>query len=65
MFRYVPLNLPDIHVVKLDFVAGLYLDLLSYFAIGIDPETLNAPKMVLKWIPSGLKRLSRASIISR
>jgi hypothetical protein len=37
----IPLILPDIHIVKLGSVAGLYLDLLSCFSAGVDPVTLE------------------------
>ena len=34
-------DLPDIHVVKFGSVAGLYLDLLGHFPVGIDPVALK------------------------
>jgi hypothetical protein len=42
------LILPDIHVVKLGSVAGLYLDLLSYFSAGEDPVALERTKDCVK-----------------
>ena len=34
--------LPDVHVVKLSGVSGLYLDLLGNFAAGVDPVALES-----------------------
>jgi hypothetical protein len=38
------LILPDIHVVKLGGVTGLYLDLLGYFPAGEDPVAFECPE---------------------
>jgi len=38
------LILPEVHVVKLGGVAGLYLDLLGHFHAGVDPVTLECPE---------------------
>ena len=40
----IPLILPNIHVVKLGGVTGLYLDLFSSFSIGVDPVALECAK---------------------
>ena len=40
----ISLILPDIHVVKLGGVAGLYLDLLGHFPAGVDPVALESAK---------------------
>jgi hypothetical protein len=41
MLGQVALILADVHVVELGLVAGLDLDLLGHFAVGIDPEALE------------------------
>ena len=41
MLGHVALILADVHVVELGLVAGLDLDLLGYFAAGIDPVALE------------------------
>ena len=41
MLGHVALILADIHVVELGLVAGLDLDLLGHFAVGIDPVALE------------------------
>jgi hypothetical protein len=57
----IPLILPDIYVVKLGGVAGLYLDLLCYFSAGMYPVALRRwPKMLLKLHSSTLNLFSRA-----
>ena len=38
----IPLILPDVHIVKLGGVAGLYLDLLGHFFAGVDPVALES-----------------------
>ena len=38
----ISLILPDVHVVKLSGVSGLYLDLLGNFAAGVDPVALES-----------------------
>jgi hypothetical protein len=38
----VSLILPDVHVIKLCCVAGLYFDLLGHFSAGIDPVAIES-----------------------
>ena len=37
----IPRILPDVHVVKLGSISGLYLDILSHFSAGENPVTLE------------------------
>jgi hypothetical protein len=41
---HISLILPDIYIVKLCSIAGLYLDLLGHFSVGIDPVAFECAK---------------------
>ena len=41
-FGHISLILPDIHIVKLGCIVGLYLDLLSNFSVRIDSVVLES-----------------------
>jgi hypothetical protein len=42
--RRISVVLPDIYIVKLGRVVGLYLDLLNYFSAGVNPAALECAK---------------------